>query len=661
MLFAPRPARARRPILGPGLLVASLLCACSDDPDQPVPPSQPDEPAPVLVEFPRRLLGQEMLFGGAIVSVSARDDRQLGGLKLSRLDPINVEPRNAVIDGQPAVSFDCLVYCSDLADDTLFTAPVVGQSPTGDDDVVDIAVLRTLIGTVFDWEFPQSDATAGTAITHVEWDRDTLIVDSLTEIDEPRLGGTIEFGARWYLKPASDLVGEFTPRLNPERPLFFEVARGSVPYAQRPATSTGPLHILVQDVPDQFQPAFADAFGDWNAVFQRLLGAPMFTFEFVTGENALAGDVRVNVLQWDLENLAPYGGSAITYANQRSGRVFSGTVLVQGPTITSLYSAWFDAAHNAATARTEAERLDARRALAHVEARAARLRTSAGDPPVQLAFAGRPLRVPGAQEQEPLFFSRPPEGETYDSYMYGFFRSLAAHELGHILGLRHNFAGSLADDGEAVSTSSTMEYTSRQRRHVGRVGPYDEMAVRVAHLGEPLAEDVVFCTHGELASEGKQNSAECSADDGGVDPFGTFRDTVNEVLDAVIGRDAPGQLPAWTYPDIVEPFWAASEGMLHYAASAEATSDTWLRFWADPSRPRDPEAIRAYVIETLVSAMCSSSIVDHLESSYALNPDAAIAGAAAWTMLTDDIAYSLARLELDAQLCTPSDLLSFPF
>jgi hypothetical protein len=54
-----------------------------------------------------------------------------------------------------------------------------------------------------------------------------------------------------------------------------------------------------------------------------------------------------------------------------------------------------------------------------------------------------------------------PEGMTYEKYMEGYMLEILAHEMGHNLGLRHNFKGNLgAIDGskEAGSVSRSVTH-----------------------------------------------------------------------------------------------------------------------------------------------------------------------------------------------------------
>ncbi|MCP3162763.1 zinc-dependent metalloprotease [Myxococcus qinghaiensis] len=74
---------------------------------------------------------------------------------------------------------------------------------------------------------------------------------------------------------------------------------------------------------------------------------------------------------------------------------------------------------------------------------------------------------------------------------------LVLHEIGHTLGLRHNFAGSNIYDGSATGrrSSSVMDYTSDLDNVYGDMpGPYDVQAVRYLYGLSPDLPTYPFCT-----------------------------------------------------------------------------------------------------------------------------------------------------------------------
>ena len=89
----------------------------------------------------------------------------------------------------------------------------------------------------------------------------------------------------------------------------------------------------------------------------------------------------------------------------------------------------------------------------------------------------------------------------------------AAHEVGHTLGLRHNFKGSLMPP-----SSSVMDYMSTEGKAASpRPGPYDVAAIRYLYnLSEALPTEP-FCTDGGNAADPL-----CTQRDFGADPLNDF-------------------------------------------------------------------------------------------------------------------------------------------
>src|SRR5690606_674692 len=106
------------------------------------------------------------------------------------------------------------------------------------------------------------------------------------------------------------------------------------------------VHYYIKAVPQEFRKIFADAMDNWNAEFNKIIGRDLLTYEFVEiedprYEDLVAGDIRYNIIEWDLHNKAGYGGLGPSIANQFTGETLSANVLIQGPTIIELYTNWF--------------------------------------------------------------------------------------------------------------------------------------------------------------------------------------------------------------------------------------------------------------------------------------------------------------------------------
>ncbi|MCX6125702.1 MAG: zinc-dependent metalloprotease, partial [Proteobacteria bacterium] len=346
------------------------------------------------------------------------------------------------------------------------------------------------------------------------------------------------------------------------------------------------------------------------------------SYEFVSADDPksallVPGDIRFNIIEWDLVNKAPYGGLGPSVASQTTGQTFSANVLVQGPTIVEIYKEWFrvSAAAQELVAENKTAEVD-QLVLAARRSIITKLDAASSMPQHQLNL-GSELKFRHNSQDMKLqdriaarqdFFDTP-AGETYESYMHGYFIDLVTHELGHNLGLRHNFKGNLLATADGAKPSgSVMEYLNREFRHRDSIGEYDLMAIRYGYTGAMPTRKDIFCTdENVVGAENPTFSAECSRDDATGDSFAYLGRILDRALDKIATPKEP-TAPTWTVADVNKELTLAVTGRIAYGTSAEATSKTWLNWNSSGSRPRRPSAITQFVFKSLKDQLCAENL-----------------------------------------------------
>ena len=240
------------------------------------------------------------------------------------------------------------------------------------------------------------------------------------------------------------LSSSFNPAFESREPTagvgFFETNRAADTKITRWSTTSpdgvAPAHYYVKNVPAEFQPAFQSAFDEWNAKLKLILGKEVFSYQFVPQNDPrnaqlVAGDPRFNIVEWDLVNLASYGGLGPSIANQFTGENITANVYIQGPTIINLYTQWFKVNAQAQALRDQGQNKAADVLL--IQSRHDifdKLDDLASRPKLNVSMNGLGFRV-HAQRPEPADpaaqrndFDPLPKGLSYDQYMYGYFHDM---------------------------------------------------------------------------------------------------------------------------------------------------------------------------------------------------------------------------------------------
>ena len=221
---------------------------------------------------------------------------------------------------------------------------------------------------------------------------------------------------------------------------------------------TGKITFYLKDFPQKYVETAKKAVMSWNDAFgKNILDVK------IADQNIDAGDPRYHVIKWfdGTDKTLRWAGVAKMIVHPVSGKVMSGGVYIQGNTLEKLYDSFHKDSVNLS------DRLNGVLGGARFEA-------DHGESPV----------IP---------FMTDPE-MSVDDYMQGYYLETIAHEVGHVLGLRHNFMASVKATGGQPGYS-VMDYSPRNERHkFSGPGIYDKAAIQWAYFGVEPAQSLPFCT-----------------------------------------------------------------------------------------------------------------------------------------------------------------------
>ena len=598
----------------------------------------------LMIGFPIGLIGEQNIFGGVITKVTDKDSESLGTLKLTDLSPIHVRTViSRLPDGTPALTLTgCFSKCDeDSEQSALINFPIIGFNQEAGLLIVDMSTIGKELDLITMLD-PQGEYTQLKAIssdtTSVEYDMKTLIFDIKTKMIPVTADAndasvkTTDFSVRWYLKLNSAADPSFRSREPVEGVGFFKTERAKDTKITR--FSINPkngekqptIKYYIKNVPEEYEKYFTAALDSWNKETTEILGRPLLSYEVIKkddprNELLVPGDIRYNIIEWDLDNRAGYGGLGPSIANQFTGETMSANVLIQGPTIVKLYTKWFGVSKAAETLKAEGKVAEANKLIKEFNQSVQRELGARTKTQFKLKLGKHLDMTVHAQKEElqdPIAkeFEVVPAGITYDKYMQGYFGEMLAHELGHNLGLRHNFKGNLG----AIDTStekgsvsrSIMEYLGRPYRHLNAIGAYDRMAIAYGYKGVAPTHKDWFCTDEDQGSDAKSlamKSPECTKSDATSDPFTFWEGRIGRVLDLVLETKS-NTAPVWKTAEVQAQLSEAVTGMSAYALSAEATAQTWTNFFGKADRPENKKEVKNYVLMRLKSKICNPALAD---------------------------------------------------
>lgn len=599
----------------------------------------------LLLGFPASLLGEQNMFGGVITKVSDRKSEELGGLKLTDLTPIHVRTMiGRFEDGSPALSLiGCVNDCSERSQQgNLISLPIVGVDEEKGLLMVDLSALGQGLDLITMMD-PEGEYTGLKAVssstTTFDYDLTSLVFDIKTKMvakdtadADIEKAPVTEFTVRWYMKLASGFNPAFESRAPTPGVGFFQTERSKSTKIQRfSITENGKkIKYYIKNVPAPYRAYFSGALDSWNAKFKEIIGTQPIVYEFVEKEDPrhellVPGDIRYNIIEWDEVNKAGYGGLGPSIANQFTGETVSANVLIQGPTIIEMYTKWFELSKQVRTLQGQGDVAAANKIIKSFNAESKKIISDRTTKKFALKLGSKlemKIHSQRPELEDPMIknhFEVVPAGVTFESYMKGYFTEMLEHELGHNMGLRHNFKGNLgaSDSGQKGSASrSIMEYLGRPYRMLNQIGLYDEMAIKYGYTGEAPKHLNWFCTDEHQATSVKNigtMSPECTKSDATSDPFSFWEARVKRALDLALDLNSTSA-PVWKAEEIAAQVQEFTIAFANYAAAADKTADSWTNFFGKADRPEDKAGVKPYVLQKVKALICDPALSEVIKA-----------------------------------------------
>lgn len=588
----------------------------------------------LLLGLPLGLIGEQNIFGGVITDVSDTNNENLGMLKLTDLTPIHVRPViTGLSTGAPSVTLvGCASNCNEFSQvDALISFPMVGYDEASQTLILDMSAIGQELDLISMLD-PNGDFTQlraiGSATTNVEYSLSTLIFDIRTDmvpVDGSDNSKITSFNVRWYMKLTSGFNPAFETRVPTKGVGFFTTERSAQPKIQRLAAANdgSRVHYYLKGVPERQKKNFSGSIDNWNKEFREIIGRDLLSYEFIDVDDPrykeiVAGDIRYNVIEWDLNHKAPYAGLGPSIANQYTGEIFSANVLIQGELTEEMYASWYRVSDMIREREAQGKIAEAQKLLKdfNMEVQTKLNKLSKNTFKLKL---GKKLEMnvnaqrPELQDQIPRVFELTPEGVSYQEYVDRYMLDTLEHEIGHNLGLRHNFKGTLGavgGDERGTASRSIMEYLPNLHVIKSGIGEYDYMALSYGYTGKQPHDRTWFCTDEHQVREGsnlKNLNAECNQNDATNDPFEYFRERLNRVTSLLVNIEST-DAPVWETKNLVGQINTSLVGMVAYAMSAENTGDEWISFFDKEGRPSDKSQVPAYVVEQIKGTLCNEEI-----------------------------------------------------
>ena len=571
----------------------------------------------LYIGFPIDQLDKPITFGGVLTDVG---NPEFGMLKLLNFPVINGKIVMTEVKSESqeeeskfyATIMSCTFDCTGKDDfgDPYVSIPVEGMTNDKEYLILNLAPLTESLNLVAAMDPKEkSFGHEKSKVKEVDYSQGTLVFDVLStfssnywaDIGKPAFDINVRFFIK-HLKPEDK--DDFEKR-GPHKDIgYFLTEENSEDFITRMNIGTEEnrksIHYYAKGVPDNRKESFRTAFRNWNLSLSNFSDKDVLTYEFIDQGDAKydliqTGDIRYNVIEYDDKDLADYLGFGPSVANQWSGEILSGTVLIQGQTTIDFLTEWYELAKKPSQSQ-----------LLIKESKAKAFRAF---------YRGKELKIPSQQpeyqDNVSNVFKAFPEDVSLEDFINKVFETTVTHEIGHNLGFRHNFKGSLKTSDETQKISnSIMEYLPLEYDILNKLGDYDVEAFAYGYFGKEPSGEEPYCTDEDIPQEfsyfyfKKDRSPECARFDYTKDPFGYHLKRIKKGFDFVVGTGDP-----------TDEGWGASRMMSvlklnishagFYYSRADTTSETWVA-WATNGRPDESvQAIKDHVVDEVHKVICS--------------------------------------------------------